>query len=281
MIDLHSHTTASDGVLSPAALVDRAASESIELLSVADHDTVGGLASASAQADTRGIRFVPSIELSVEWKGGDFHLLGYGIDASNGELLEGLRALRSIREARIPRIVERLREAGLSLSLDDVLAEAADAVPGKPHVARAMVKKGISRDFEHAFDEWLSHGRAGDVPKEKITPAEAFRLLRAAGGVPVIAHPITLGIDRAQFGDFLERFKPEGLRGVEAYAELHSDGDVAFYLEAAARAGLIATGGSDFHGDKIERLGCYGRDRVIPDVCGVNLLAALGGSCRS
>lgn len=281
MIDLHSHTTASDGVLSPASLVARAASESIELLSIADHDTVDGLASAAAQAHDSGIRFIPSIELSVDWKGGDFHLLGYGIDPSNEELLDGLRALRSIREARIPRIVERLRGAGLPLSLDDVLGEAAGAVPGKPHVARAMVKKGLSRDFEHAFSEWLSHGKAGDVPKEKISPSGAFRLLRAAGGIPVIAHPVTLGTDRAQFAAFLERFKAEGLRGVEAYAELHSDDDVAFYLDAASRAGLFVTGGSDFHGDKTERLGCYGHGRVIPDVCGGNLLAALEAPCRS
>lgn len=281
MIDLHSHTTASDGVLAPAALVDRAASESIEILAIADHDTVDGLASASAQARTRGVRFIPSIELSVDWKGGDFHLLGYGLDPANAELLEGLRGLRSIREARIPRIVDRLRDAGLPLDLSDVISEAAGAVPGKPHVARAMVKKGIARDFEHAFDEWLAHGKAGDVPKEKISPAEAFRLLRAAGGVPVIAHPVTLGIGRSQFGDFLDRFISEGLRGVEAYAELHGDDDVAFYLGEAARAGLFVTGGSDFHGDKDERLGCYGHERVIPDVCGTNLLAALEGSCRS
>ena len=276
MTDLHCHSTASDGILSPSELVDRAASGGISLLAVADHDCVDGLAPAGARAQERGVRFITALEFSVEWHGGDFHLLGYGIDPASVELLAGLRSLRRIRENRVPVIVERLCAAGLSLTLEEVMAEAAGAVPGKPHVARALVRKGFADDFEQAFDLWLSKEKPGNVPKEKIIPAEAFRLIHEAGGVAVVAHPVTLGLAHPQFHDFLSRYIPEGLAGVEAYAEMHSDDDVLFYLAAASKAGLFVTGGSDFHGDKGERLGCYGSGRMIPDVCGENLLAALG-----
>jgi predicted metal-dependent phosphoesterase TrpH len=276
MTDLHCHTTASDGILSPSALIDMAASAGVSLLAVADHDCVDGLFSACERAQECGVRLITALEFSVEWQGGDFHLLGYGIDPENEELLAGLRRLRLIRETRVPVIVDRLCAAGVPLTLEEVMAEAAGAVPGKPHVARALVRKGLADDFAQAFDLWLSKGKPGNVPKEKIPPAEAFKLIHKAGGVAVVAHPVTLGLPRPQFGEFLGRFIPEGLAGIEAYAEMHTDDDVLLYLSAASHAGLFVTGGSDFHGDKNERLGCYGSGRVIPDVCGKNLLAALG-----
>ena len=221
------------------------------------------------------------IEFSVEWRGGDFYFFGYGIDCGNVEFCEGLCCFCLIRENRIFRIVERLQAAGLALSYADVMNEAAGAVPGKPHVARALVRRGFADSFEHAFDVWLSGGKPGDVSKEKISAEEAFRLIRISGGIAVVAHPISLGLDRARFEEFLRRYIGEGLSGVEAYAEMHSDSDILFYREAAANAGLFVTGGSDFHGDKDEKLGCCGHGRVIPDVCGENLLSALESPCRS
>jgi hypothetical protein len=275
MIDLHCHTTASDGILLPAGLIDKAANEGISLIAVADHDNVDGLAEAASQAQRRGIQFIPCIEFSVQWKGGDFHLLGYGINAGNSELSAAMGRLRTIRENRIPLMVQRLNAAGLDVTLAEVLSEAAGAVPGKPHLARALIRKGIVRDIEEAFELWLGGGKPGDVPKEKLTPAEACSLIRKAGGKAVIAHPRSLRLKGDSFDEFLQKYIPEGIDGVEAYAAMHDDADVAAYISAAQRAGLFVTGGSDYHGDKGETLGMYGKGRVVPESCGENLLSAL------
>ncbi|MGL4368151.1 MAG: PHP domain-containing protein, partial [Spirochaetota bacterium] len=265
MIDLHCHTTASDGVLAPCDLVKKGAAEGLDIIAVADHDTADGIDDALRQGAVSGIRVIPCIELSVEYKKGEFHLLGYGVRRSDPAFGKELSVLREIRENRIPVIIDRLNAAGIGITRDDVLAFSRGAVPGKPHVARALVHKGYAPDFDDAFRRYLASGAPGDVPKKKITPEKAFSLIRSAGGVPVVAHPVSLALRSIdEFDSFLNRYVPCGLAGVEAYASLHSDSDVELYAAAARRFSLCVTGGSDFHGDKDEALGFYGKNRMIP-----------------
>jgi hypothetical protein len=266
MIDLHCHTTASDGILTPASLIDRAVLSGVSLISVADHDCIDGIAEAAARAYECGIELIPCVEFSVAWKGGDFHLLGYGVDVMNPALISAFEKLRMIRENRIPLIVSRLAAAGVDIDLSEVESEAKKAIPGKPHVARVLIRKGFVRNFDEAFGVWLGDGKPGDVPKDKLSPEEAFDLIRCAKGTAVMAHPKSLNLpDSGSFETFLQKFIPMGLSGVEVYASMHSDDEVSFYLSAVRKYSLAATGGSDFHGDKDETLGCYGSGRIIPE----------------
>ena len=271
MIDFHCHTTASDGLMTPRDLIRRAKKEGIKVLSIADQDTVDGLIEVMPLADNK-ICLIPAIELSVAFPRGDFHLLGYGIDYTNQDFRFELERLRSIREERLHRIVKRLNEVGISLALKDVEDEAQGAVPGKPHVARALVKKGHAADVASAIEDLLNEGKPGHVPKEKISAEVALRLIRNAGGTPVLAHPKSLACENLEtYERIIESYIPHGLVGIEVFATIHDDGDVEIFNDIAQRHNLIATGGSDFHGEDGERLGYYGKGRTIPINCAQSL----------
>lgn len=268
MLDLHCHTTASDGLMTPGNIIKRAIHEGLNILAIADHDSVNGIGEAIQAAKGTGISFIPAIELSVDFPSGDFHLLGYGIDYRNQDLLKQLAGLKSIREERIPRIIEKLHEIGIELTLENVREESQGAAPGKPHVARAIVKKGYASDVKAAIRKYLIKGMPGYVPKQKIDLASAFELIKSAGGLPVLAHPKSLKCeDSGEYDRIIESCICHGLIGIEVYAATHEDMDVAMFAETAKRYNLIATGGSDFHGDNAERLGYYGGDRIIPESC--------------
>jgi 3',5'-nucleoside bisphosphate phosphatase len=273
MIDLHCHTAASDGVMAPSRLIKHAIQEGIHVLAIADHDTVNGIEEAIQAAKGTAVRFVPAIELSVDFPPVDSHLLGYGIDHKNEDFLRQLARLKSIREARIPRIVEGLNKAAVELTAEDVKEISRSGAPGRPHVARALVKKGYAPDVNSAIRTYLVRGKPGYVPKEKINLATAFKLIKNAGGWPVLAHPASLKCgDPGEFNRVIASCIPHGLIGIEVYATIHEDEDVEMFSEIAMRNNLIATGGSDFHGDKEERLGYYGKGRIIPDSCASSLL---------
>jgi 3',5'-nucleoside bisphosphate phosphatase len=278
MIDLHCHTTASDGLMTPSDIVKHAIRAEIKVLAIADHDTVTGLNEANQAAEEMGICFIPAIELSVEHPTGDFHLLGYGIDYKNQDFFGQLAILRSNREARIPRIIERLNQIGMKLTLEDVNEESQDAVPGKPHVARVLVKKGYAPDVSSAVKQYLNKGMPGYVHKDKIDADFAFNLIKSVGGLPVLAHPKSLKCENpGEYVRIVESFILLGLVGIEAYASLHEDADVELFSEIAQRHNLIATGGSDFHGEDGERLGCYGGCRIIPESCAQSLFHSMNG----
>jgi 3',5'-nucleoside bisphosphate phosphatase len=273
MIDLHCHTTASDGLMIPSDIVKHAIHEGLKVLAIADHDTVTGLHEANQAAEEIGICFIPAIELSIEYPTGSFHLLGYDIDYKNQELLDQLAILKSIREARILRIIKRLNQIGIELTIEDVKEESRGAVPGKPHVARVLVKKGYAIDVDSAIKKYLNRGMPGYVKKEKINPESAFNLIISAGGLPVLAHPISLKCkDPGEYDRIIESFIRLGLVGIEVYASLHEDADVKLFAEIAERHNLIATGGSDFHGEDGDRLGYYGGCRIIPESCAKSLV---------
>ncbi|HUX67619.1 MAG TPA: PHP domain-containing protein [Terriglobales bacterium] len=250
MIDLHTHSTASDGSLAPAALLDRAAARGVTGLALTDHDTLAGLAEARGRAEAHGIAFLAGIELSTGWRGLDeVHLLGYGVDgAGSGGLAAACGGLRAGRARRAERMVGRLQAAGVGLRLEAVLAEAAGGAVGRPHVARALLAGGWASDMAEAFRRWLVPGTPGYVAQERLETVEGMRLIRAAGGVAVLAHPGTLPLTRVELEAMVAELCGEGLGGIEAYWAKHTPGVVRACEAIAARHQLLATGGSDFHG---------------------------------
>jgi predicted metal-dependent phosphoesterase TrpH len=256
--DLHAHTTASDGVLAPADLLDLARRVGLEAVGVTDHDTLDGLAEAEAAGARLGVRVVPGVEVNTQEGGREVHVLGYfcgGGDALRG-VFDGQRRSRAERMARM---VERLRRRGLPVTLEAVEREARGAVLCRPHLARVLVAAGCAASEAEAFARYLRRGAPGYVPRPRLAPAEAVAAIRADGGVAVLAHPGLIGDDGV-----LERLVPAGLGGVEAYHSDHTPEQARRYAEAAARHGLVATGGSDFHGTG--RHGELGDVRVGPEV---------------
>lgn len=249
--DLHAHSTASDGVLSPAELVRAAAAVGLTALALTDHDSTAGVAEAAAAAAQAGLRLVPGVELSTDAIGREVHILGY-FCAGRAPLEELLAEMRAARRRRLEQMVERLRAAGLPVALERVLALAGAGAPGRAHVARALVEAGCAASVEEAFDRYLLPGRPGYVPRRKLHPGEAVRAVIAAGGVAVLAHPGLVGDDGV-----LPELLAAGLGGIEVHYPAHTAAQVAHYARLAEELGLIATGGSDFHG-RGERWGDLG-----------------------
>jgi 3',5'-nucleoside bisphosphate phosphatase len=249
VIDLHAHTTASDGSLTPTELVALARECGLSALGVTDHDTVGGLEEAIGAGPAAGVEVVPGIELSVDYPHGQFHLLGYLIEPQSPALRERLTALQENRRTRNTRMLERLQALGLPLTREDVVREAGGGQIGRPHMALALVRKGVVASTQEAFDRYLADGRPGHVPKLKLPPEAAIPLIHAAGGKAVLAHPFSLRFpDESAFDAEIARLRDAGLDGLEAYYSQHSPVQTARFLALADRLGLRVTGGSDFHG---------------------------------
>jgi len=242
-VDLHAHTTFSDGMLSPEDLVARAVDKRLAALAVTDHDTVEAIPRARAAAGAV-LQLVPGIEMSTAFEGADLHILGYYLDPEHGPLRERLVGFQEERRRRALAIVERLRELGLPVDLDQVLALAGPGVIGRPHVAEAMVRAGLVTDFDEAFERYLGAQAPAYVPRPAFSPAEAIRLIHAADGVSVLAHPGSQMPDSV-----IERLRDEGLRGIEVWHPQHGGATVRRYQALAQRLGLLTTGGSDFHGE--------------------------------
>lgn len=250
-IDLHAHTTASDGSLSPTELAEKAHALGLAALAVTDHDTLGGLAEAQDAATRVGLDLVPGVELSVEDDGGRFHLLGYGFDPANDALGRTLVEIRRSRAARNAQMADKMTALGLPVTMDDVRAEAGEdaQVIARPHFARALMKKGVVSSVAEAFDRYLSTGKPLYLPKEVLTPRDAIALLHGAGGVAVMAHPGLVPLSAAVLADRVTSLaQTAGLDGLEAYYSQHSPADTDRFLSLADRLGLLVTGGSDFHG---------------------------------
>lgn len=245
--DLHAHTTASDGTLSPTALVELAARVGLGAIAVTDHDHVGGLDEARAAGARLGVEVIAGIELSVTHPVGDVHLLGYFVDDRSPPLLAELARLRDVRERRAEIIVERLNALGVAVTLAEVEREAAGGALGRPHVARALVKRGAVASVAEAFDRYLADGRPAAVPKAKLSARDAIALLHAAGGVAVLAHAVT--IPEASREPLVRELSALGLDGLEVHHSKH-DATMREALGAlASELRLVPTGGSDFHGE--------------------------------
>jgi 3',5'-nucleoside bisphosphate phosphatase len=264
-IDLHTHTTASDGIYSPRDLIDLAMRSGLVAMAVTDHDTVDGLPEAMEYAASVGFKLYPGVEFSIDYDEGSFHLLGLNIDYTNERLKKTVRELADHRATRAYRIIEDLKKHGIDIPIDEVLKEAGDASMGRPHVARIMVNHGYASNIREIFQSYLVKGKPGYVKKVRIQFVDAVKLIRECGGIAVVAHPISLECrDMAAFGELLTGFIREGVEGLEAFASMHSVEQAAEFTEIALRHNLVLTGGSDFHGDKDETIGNYRKENPIP-----------------
>ena len=270
MFDLHVHTTASDGTRTPEQVVAEAAALGLSGLAVTDHDTVDGVGPALAAGKAWGVAVVPGIEINTEDRGVEIHILGYFIDVHSEILRERLAFLRRARHARMARMVELLRRLGVRVSLEDALAVAGNGVPARPHLARALVAGGWVASEGEAFERYLNKGCPAYVPRAKFSPAEAAALVRAAGGVPVLAHAGLTPV-AALLGPLLRA----GLCGIEVYHPAHDPGATESCRLLAERYGLVATGGSDYHGPGHRAYGRLGAAVVGPEV--VERLRSLAG----
>ena len=255
MIDLHLHTTASDGTLGPAALVERAVAAGITTLSVTDHDTTAGLDEARAAAAARGAAFVDGIEITAVHDGRDVHVLGYFLEPADGSLQAFLARQREDRIRRVREILDRLAALGLPLDARPVLARAGDGrrSVGRPHVAQALVDAGHVRSWDEAFERYLAPGRPAFVPRRGAAPAGVIGAIHDAGGLAVLAHP---GLSRVD--DSIAALAASGLDAIEVRHPEHDAAAEARYRSMAASLGLAVTAGSDYHGDdgrKPTRLG--------------------------
>ena len=243
-IDLHTHSLRSDGALSPADLVQRAAARGVKIQALSDHDTLAGVAEATATGDALGVRIIPATELNTESEWGDAHVLGYFIDPADSALEDRLRWLRENRGRRIELMVEKLNALGYAVSLTRVLEIAQGGALGRPHLAQALFEKGYVPTYDEAFDTLIAKSSPAYVARVGLTPLEAVTLVREHGGVPSLAHPGTvLGLE-----ELLPKMVAAGLAGIEAYYGEHSPEMTARCLHLARELDLIPTGGSDFHG---------------------------------
>lgn len=281
MIDLHTHSTASDGTLTPAALVDLAAEKGLAAIALTDHDTVAGVPAALARGEERGVEVIPGVELGVQWEGhGSMHILGYCLPPEDGGLQEKLERLQRIRYQRAQQIVGKLNGLGVEISFEQVEEIAGGNSIGRPHVARALMDIGAVASVREAFERYLKEGRPAYVAREMLSPKDAIAFIHSVGGVAVLAHPATLKLGNESLGRTVEELKSEGLDGIEVVWSGHSRRQREAYGALAQRLDLLATGGSDFHGENKPDIqlgrGLHGNVEV-PD----SVLAALRARCRS
>jgi predicted metal-dependent phosphoesterase TrpH len=243
-IDLHTHSLRSDGALTPADLVKRAAARGVGIQALSDHDTLAGVAEATATGRELGVRIIPATELNNESEWGDAHVLGYLVDPADAELEDRLRWLRENRGRRIELMVEKLNALGYVVELARVLEIAQGGALGRPHLAQALFEKGHVSSYDAAFDTLLAKDSPAYIARVGLDPIEAVTLVRKHGGVPSLAHPGTVvGLD-----ELLPKLVAVGLAGIEAYYGGHTPETTARCLDHARRLDLVPTGGSDFHG---------------------------------
>ena len=248
--DLHCHSTVSDGLLTPAEVVRRAKGNGVELLALTDHDELGGLAEARATADEIGLGFVDGVEISISW-GDDqtVHILGFGVDPANAELLAGLHQVRSGRDSRAGRMAAELDKVGIHGAYEGALRHVGNpALVSRSHFARFIVEQGHARDVKSVFDHWLAKGKPGYVEHSWARLEDSLRWIVGAGGMAVIAHPARYRLSSAERRQLFAAFKDLGGRGIEVLSGSQKDEEVREFSGIAREFGFLASRGSDFHG---------------------------------
>ncbi len=275
-VDLHTHSTASDGSYSPEELVDHASRRQLRALALTDHDTTGGVREAEAAAEAKGIGFVPGIEISADpgRPSGTMHILGYFVEPDHPELKRVTEEQQKARRDRIPRIVDALNRLGIDITLEEVTGGGDCEAIGRPHVAAVLLNKGWVGSMQEAFERYLGDDGAAFQPKARMPAARAIEGIHAAGGLAVLAHPIQLRYDDdAELVRIVEWLVDAGLDGMEVYHPDHTEALADVYRSLADRFGLTTTGGSDFHGSRKEfELG----GQNVPDDVYERLRAAVG-----
>lgn len=269
-IDLHTHSSASDGSYPPARIVAMAEANGVGVLSLTDHDTLEGIPEARSRAEAAGIRLIPGVELSVSEEGADVHLLAYGFDPAAPALRTAIAGYRDGRRERAGKILSRLKGLGIRIRLEEVEEIADGAAIGRPHVAEALLRGGFVETFDEAFQRYLGHHAPAYVPKQVVTLERASAIVRDAGGVVILAHPGTLNRDH-----LIPGWTRRGLDGIEVWHSKHDAQDVARYRGFAQLHGLLMTGGSDYHGERTPAVKVGGVS--VPH----QILAPLDDLCRA
>ena len=249
--DLHTHTTASDGVYTPSGIVKKASELGLKTIAITDHDTINGINEAVKSGEELGIKVIPGVELSAKYKDKSVDVLGYNI-SGNKELNHILEQLNEGREVRALRIINKFKELDMPLTLEDVREFSGEGNIGRPHIAKAIVKKGYVSDIQTVFDKYLADGKPAAVDKLIITPQQAIDLIHNAGGVAVLAHPVLIGDDK-----LVSELLQLNLEGIEVWHRKQDKEDNERYKQMAEEFGLFMTGGSDFHSDE-HNLGQFG-----------------------
>jgi 3',5'-nucleoside bisphosphate phosphatase len=248
-IDLHSHSTASDGSDAPSTIVEKAVQRGLTALALTDHDTIEGVNDAVANAASSDLELIPGTELSLQNDTGGMHLVVLWLEATPGPLQDRLPGLQSGRTGRNDRIVEILNEHDMAITIEEVEEEAGGGSVGRPHIAAVMMTKGYVGSVEEAFELWLGNGQAAHLGRPRLDPVEGIRLARESGAVPILAHPHTLNINRAaEMSDLLTGLKRAGLVGLEAIYSGYRRHEREGYADLARRFELVPSGGSDYHG---------------------------------
>ena len=249
--DLHIHTVYSDGTYTPEKIVKVAKKVGLTTIAITDHDTTMGLAEAEAAAQKYGVEVVPGIEFTTESNDLEIHILGYFINRDDADFQAILTKLRDSRKERIYKMVDKLKGLGIRLKAREVLREARTGSPGRPHLARVMVREGICANLAEAFQKYLAFGGPAYVEHYKLLPKDAIELIKKVKGVPVLAHPRVL--ERYEAREKLAKLVGEwaglGLQGIEVFYPTHRDVDKEYYLALTKKYNLVPTGGSDFHGE--------------------------------
>jgi predicted metal-dependent phosphoesterase TrpH len=249
LIDLHTHSTASDGSYSPAEVVRLAKEGGLAAVALTDHDTVDGLPEAVAAGEELGVEVIPGVEISAQFPGGTMHILGLFVDYRNGRLDERLAVLKQARIDRNPRIIAKLNGLGIPITMAQVNRISGGGQVGRPHIARALLEMGYIQDIQEAFDRFLGWHKPAYVSKFRFPPNQALAMIREAKGIPVLAHPFTLGLGSAYaLKNLVIELKGLGLAGLEVYYSEHTPEQEAMYLKLARELDLQISGGSDFHG---------------------------------
>lgn len=252
-VDLHCHTTASDGALTPTQLVERAAKLALQVIAVTDHDSTEGVAEALAAGRRCAVEVIPGVEINTDVPGAEAHVLGYYVNPADPTLCSELARLRDGRVGRARRMAEKLAEMGAAVRFERILELAGEGAVGRPHVAQALLEAGHVTSFDQAFERYIGRNSPAYVERTKFTPAQACALIRRAGGLPVLAHPVFFdryGAIKAPFD--LDAMLPElvgaGLIGLEVYYPGYDAVTIEYLMAVARRFGLLYTGGTDFHG---------------------------------
>lgn len=244
-VDLHIHTTASDGKFTPAEIVRKAREAGLIYIAICDHDSIEGVAPAQEAASKNpGITVIGGVEVNTDIPAGELHLLGYFYDRNNIELKQTLVKLRESRIERAQKMINKLRKMGIKIDFVRVQELAGNGSIGRPHIAQAMLEKGYINSFREAFMKYINRGGPAYVERDKVTPAEAIQLILRSGGLPVLAHPLTFD----NFEAIIAELKPAGLVGMEVYYNNYSSEQIKNLLRIAVKFSLIPTGGSDYHG---------------------------------
>jgi len=266
-IDLHVHTTVSDGTLTPREVVRYAKEKGLKAIAITDHDSTEGNKEALDEGAAIGLRVLPGMEISVKCPYGAMHLLGYCIEINNGYLRENLDLLSKARQQRNSKILDKLKDIGMALEYHDILKIAGGQQIGRLHFAGALMKRGYAGTRKEAFERFLKKGGPAYVDRFRFNPKEAIGLVLKSNGFPVLAHPCTLtGLDTEELDGFMGELVGLGLKGIEAYYPDHTDEQILCFEKLAEKYGILATGGSDYHGDNKPEIdmGAYRGDTRLP-----------------